>query len=560
MAAAAVLAVLSVAPPSQALERSWNDGSVPGILHIHTNQSDGRSGADEIAAAASRAGLKFLVFTDHGDATRVPDPPTYRSGVLCLTGVEISTTGGHYVVLDMGPSPYPLAGEARDVVEDVRRLGGFGIAAHPDSPKAELAWRDWNAPIDGIELVNPDTSWRVHLYEGGWQSKLSLLRALAGYPFRTSEAIGSLLVDSRIASQWTAIAERRRIVGIAGVDAHASLALTSADPGTNQYALPIPGYEPSFRTLSVHVTPESPLTGEPEDDATRIVRAIRKGRLYVAVDAWASPPAFELTATNRNGKATMGDELAPGGPLLLQVLSNAPSPFVTRIWKGNEIIADEPSRQEVMLQPGEEPSIYRVEIRDPRHPDRPAWVISNPIYVRPPAERVAPPPAPATPTLASSLFDGRSAAGWTTESDATSIVALDVAQTVAGSALRVRYGLSGGASVGQYAGVAVDTIGGVARFDRVSFRIRGEGPMRISVQARAEIPNAPPERWQRSIFIDTTARERSVFFADMAAVGQTRTPRPPLHSVRNLMFIIDTTNTKPGASGRIWLNDVRLEK
>ena len=40
--------------------------------------------------AAARAGLKFVVFTDHGDATRPPNPPTYRSGVLCLDGVEVS--------------------------------------------------------------------------------------------------------------------------------------------------------------------------------------------------------------------------------------------------------------------------------------------------------------------------------------------------------------------------------------------------------------------------------------------------------------------------------------
>jgi len=62
---------------------------------------------------------------------RKPDPPAYRSGVLCLDGVEISTTGGHLVAVDMPPSPYPLGGEARDVVEDVKRLGGFSIAHTP---------------------------------------------------------------------------------------------------------------------------------------------------------------------------------------------------------------------------------------------------------------------------------------------------------------------------------------------------------------------------------------------------------------------------------------------
>ena len=172
LVAAVVVFVLILLPPSPiVLDTSWNDGSIAGLLHIHTNRSDGQSSPDEIAAAAARVGLKFLVFTDHDDATREPDPPTYRSGVLCLDGVEISTTGGHYVALDMGASPYPLAGEPRDVVEDVRRLGGFGIAAHPDSPKPELKWREWTAPFDGLEMVNPDTSWRQWMQERGWRSK-----------------------------------------------------------------------------------------------------------------------------------------------------------------------------------------------------------------------------------------------------------------------------------------------------------------------------------------------------------------------------------------------------
>jgi len=161
-AAVAVLAFVTIPPRRLTLE-TQGDGTLPGILHIHSNRSDGRSSPDEIAAAAARAGLKFVVFTDHGDATRAPDPPTYRSGVLCVDGVEISTNQGHYVAIGLPAAPYPLAGDARDVVEDVKRLGGFGIAAHPDSPNVKLAWREWTAPFDGIELLNPDTGWRLWL-------------------------------------------------------------------------------------------------------------------------------------------------------------------------------------------------------------------------------------------------------------------------------------------------------------------------------------------------------------------------------------------------------------
>jgi hypothetical protein len=126
--------------------------------------------------------------------------------------------------------------------------------------------------------------------------------------------------------------------------------------------------------------------------------------------------------------------------------------------------------------------------------------------------------------------------------------------------LRLRYGLTGGSAVGQYSGTAVETTSGVRGYDRVAFTIRAEHPMRLSIQVRAEVPNAPPERWQRSIYIDASDSERSVAFDDMRPVGVTHTPRATAENIRAIMFIVDTTNSKPGASGRIWLKNVRLER
>ncbi len=68
---------------------------VRGAYHIHSVRSDGSGTVDSIAAAAARAGLQFIILTDHGDGTRTPDPPSYRSGVLTIDAVELNTTGGH---------------------------------------------------------------------------------------------------------------------------------------------------------------------------------------------------------------------------------------------------------------------------------------------------------------------------------------------------------------------------------------------------------------------------------------------------------------------------------
>lgn len=560
VAAVVVFTVVELPSRSSGLESSWSDGTVPGVLHIHTNRSDGLSTPDEVAAAAAKAGLKFLVFTDHGDATRQPDPPTYRSGVLCLDGVEISTSGGHYIAVGMGASPYPLAGESRDVVDDVRRLGGFGIAAHPDSPKAELRWTDWDTHIDGVELLNADTSWRVHTAPGG--ARFPLIRGLFTYLIRPSETIATLFTDSpELRARWGETLAPNGVVAVAGADAHAKLVLLDDKAGNPRYWLPFPGYQPSLRVLSVHVRPSAPLSGDAAADAALLLKAFRSGQLYTAMDAWAAPPAFEFSASNASGSARMGEHLGDAGPISFHVRSNAPAAYLTTVWRDGQAMTERDLPEFRFDTPSAGDAAYWATIRDPRRPSSPPWLTSNAIHVGATSTAQARSPARGPSTGSTlSLFDGHSTAGWTRESDSGSLSTIDVVQMIAGIELRLRYGLTGGSPVGQYAGAAVETSHGVGDYDRVAFTIRGEHPMRVSIQVRAEVANAPPERWQRSIYVDATENERSVRFDDMRPVGVTHTPRAILEAIRAVMFIVDTTNSKPGASGRIWIKNVRLER
>src|SRR5260370_35382411 len=82
----------------------------------------------------------------------------------------------------MPRAPYPLGGGAESVVEDVHRLGGFGIAAHPDSPKPALRWTNTTAPIDGIEWLNADSEWRG-------ETRGRLVGAGIAYVFRPAPAL-----------------------------------------------------------------------------------------------------------------------------------------------------------------------------------------------------------------------------------------------------------------------------------------------------------------------------------------------------------------------------------
>ena len=81
--------------------------------------------------------------------------------------------------------------------------------------------------------------------------------------------------------------------------------------------------------------------------------------------------------------------------------------------------------------------------------------------------------------------------------------------------------------------------------------------MRLSVQARHPQTGG---RWQRSIYVEPDEREITVFFDDVAPIGTTRTFQPPLADAAGIVFAIDTTNTRPGTSGRVWLRNVRLER
>jgi hypothetical protein len=565
VAVVAAFVVLTIPPRRLALHEDLSDGSLPGIIHVHSSRSDGSSTPAEIAAAAGRAGLRFVVFTDHGDATRAPDAPTYRNGVLCIDAVEVSTTGGHYIALDMPPAPYPLAGDPRGVVDDVHRLGGFGIVAHPHSPKDQLQWKDFTVPFDGIEAINLDTGWRRWMQQARrsdlgardrWSAGMRLLTALVDYPFRPPEVIASLTSprasDAGIERTLDAAMMRRHIVMTAGADAHAKLGIRG-DPGESTFSIPLPGYEQTFRTLSVHAFLDRQLTGDATPDSQTIVRAIRAGHLYSVMDGLATPAAFFLSASNASGTAQEGDQLQLGGPVAVHVRSNAPAAFTTRLWNGATAIGDEHHEADFTVTMPAGPAAYWVSIRATPERGDILWLRSNPIFVgihEVPVDRVP----TGTLRLARALFDGTTADGWHVEHDPTSVGALDRVVGTSGPELRLRYGLSAGLGAGPYVALVYDVPAGAFVGNRVTMTLRAQQPMRISVQLRS----GGADRWQRSIYVATENEDRSIDVADMTPVGTTSTGRPVPSTIRSVLFVVDTTNTRAGASGRVWLRSAAL--
>ena len=542
--AAVIFFALATLPPKPlAVDTSGMDPdimrrTVRGAYHVHTDRSDGASDKPTIAAAAARAGLEFIIFTDHGDGTSPGDPPAYLSGVLCIDGVEISTNGGHYVALGMTPSPYPLGGDPSAVVEDVRRLGGFGIVAHPDSPKASLAWTDWDAPIDGLEWLNADSEWRD-------ESRAALAHVLLSYPFRPGPALASMFDRPRATlKRWDDVSRYRRVVALAGHDAHGGIGRGVEESGARKRTLGhVPSYEASFRTFTNNVILAAPPSGNAAQDAGALIDSIRRGFVYTVIDAMATPGYVDVLPVD-----------APGAGFRVNVKATLPprGEFIT-FENGSEKSRSTQGDARMALTPGEGPVRFEVDVPD--SPGAPPvwkpfalsvpWLLTNAFYS---SAAAAPRPRTAAPLVAVPFV-----LTWHVEKDPRSVAMVTGS---GGAYASLQYELAPGAKSSQFAALAGDIRGRGKSFTNLLFVGSAVRPSRISVQLRY----ASGERWGSSVYVDSSAREMGISIARMRPLDRQGGPAPDPGTASSLLVVADLTNAKPGDSNTFTIANLRIAR
>jgi len=476
--------------------------TVSGAYHVHTSRSDGAADKASVAAAAARAGQQFVIVTDHGDATRTPDPPAYLSGVLCIDAVEISTAHGHYVALDLPAAPYPLAGEPAAVVEDVKRLGGFGLVAHPDHPKPELSWTEWDEPVDGIEWLNADVEWRN-------ESRLRLLRVLFDYLVRPGPALASVFDrPERTFVHWDGLEAVRPVVGLAAADAHGA-GSNQREEGEAPSFNAGPGYEASFRSLSNRVLIERPLSGEPREDARLILDGIRQGRVYSVIDAISKDVVLARDETGRFGlaSAALAVQIATSGSL----------------------------------------SRPRLELHTARAPGDPPvpWVIGNWSGNR----QASTPPSNGIPNMTSGERF-KLTSEWRVEKDPVSSGSASGAE----AGVTLGYQLAAGRRASQFVAAVADLDPSVS-FNMIAFRARSERPMRVSVQVRL-LPD--DSRWVRSVYLDSSARDVALSLRDFRPAEGGAGGVPDASRARSILFVVDLVNARPGDAGTFAVENLRI--
>lgn len=522
VATVVVWAVATLPPARATIDTTIPEGLVFGAYHIHTNRSDGSGSIDDVVRAAAAAGLQFVVITDHGTAATPPETPAYRLGVLVIDGVEISTRDGHVVALGLRDgSPYPLGGEARDVIEDVHRMGGWTVAAHPDSPKADLRWR--GPATDAVEWINADSEWRDD------NRPLRLIQAGLHYLVRSPEAVASLF-DRPQASirRWDSWARTRHVPGLAAVDAHARIGLDEqSEPRATRTIFARPSYADMFRTLAQAVWLDQPLSGDGATDAGRILTALQSGRTYSVVSAIASPAVLQVTTSDSQMEAHV-----PGAPLA-----------VVSIWNRGREVASGTGRVVTALTA---PGLYRVEVRWPGV-DVP-WIMSAPVFV---------PPTEAAPDVAQAVSGhieeiALAATGpWAVEQHQ----ATTASQMTTGAANTFMFTFND-QDAGQFAAL-VHPLDPSRAFEEIRFTVRADRPRRFSVQVR--LPgNGDGERWVRSVYADETPREVRVRLEDFEPADRPTSRRPVAARLESLLFVVDEPHTARGSSGRLEISGVSL--
>jgi hypothetical protein len=531
LVAAGVFLFVAARPPRPVvIEASgWTEvaaRTVSGAYHIHTTRSDGLGDRAAVAAAAARAGLRFVILTDHGDGTRPPDPPAYVGGVLVLDGVEISTDEGHYVAIDMPRAPYPLGGAGDAVVEDVHRLGGFGIAAHPDSPKPALRWTDEGAPIDGFEWLNTDSEWRA-------ESRLRLARAGIAYFLRPGPALAGLFDRPGTLDRWDRMTRLRQVVAIGGADAHGGVGRRAEDTSRSLSGMiGIPSYEASFRAFSNRVVLDRPLSGDAVQDARAVYGAIRKGSLFTAIDAVAGPALLDFHAEDGLEQIGMGGMLP--GESDARIVARALLP------PGGEMVLLHDGREvtngsgEIRLGVADAHGAYRIEVRAPGSPGTPPvpWLVSNPVYFGR-AQQAAAPDPPRAPSAAIAPFP------WRIEKDASSSGILRTSD----HEVALEYKLGDGPRDSQFVALATDLQR--QAFRSIDLSLAGDRPLRVSVQVR----QSDGRRWGRSFYVDPAGSTLRIPLSGLRSIGPAAGPPMSSIDVTSILVVVDLANAAPGAAG-----------
>jgi hypothetical protein len=348
-----------------------------GVVHVHSSLGGHSTGGfEEIIRAAESNNLDFVVMTEHTSSLMDTSGMTLKgvhAGVLFVNGNEVNTASHDRLLLIPGSAEAAAANTigAEEALARQRSRGGLSFIAYPHE------FRSWQVrDYDGMEIYNLYTNTRKINY---FVTFFDWLWSYGSYPDLMFARFYERPTDELKKWDELMVTENRKVVAVAGNDAHANVGFQLGDrTGKSLIGVHLDPYERTFRLVRNHVLieREKPLTEE------ALLAALGSGHSYIAFDVFGDASGFTFTAENKLGGKLMGDEieLLDGVRLIVTV------PVKARVLliKDGQVLRDEDrsARQEFYVS---EKGVYRVEVYLTQLgslvKDKP-WIISNPIYVR----------------------------------------------------------------------------------------------------------------------------------------------------------------------------------
>ncbi len=345
-----------------------------GVIHVHSALGGHSTGSfAELVAAAKGDQLDFVIMTEHPQAefdTSAMTLSGVHAGVLFVNGNEVATASGDRLLLIPGSADAASMSTrtTQEVIAKQKAAGGLSLAAYPAESQTLLS-----GSADGVEVYNLFTNARqynafVAVFDSLWSYRGAADLMFANFFARPTENL----------KRWDEAMSvgGRKLVAIAGNDAHSNVGLSVNDASGRQWlGVKLDPYERSFRTVRTHVLikKNKGLTGE------ALLEAIAQGHCYISFDLFGDAKGFTF-ATEGAGANIMGDEIFPLGKLQLQ----ASAPLSCRfVFFKDGFVTGEKSGTAVEFSI-DAPGTYRVEAyldSLPAPVRGQPWIVSNPIYV-----------------------------------------------------------------------------------------------------------------------------------------------------------------------------------
>lgn len=353
-----------------------------GVIHLHSDYShDGRASILDIVEAARANGIDFVMLTDH-DWLQAKHDGHERSydGVHLFIGIEVTPRYNHYLAFGIDEPliscdlawVFPHEDEQeispQFYIDWVRSKGGLGFIAHPDHEGAlrfhvkQHPWNDWS--------VTGYTGMGIWDFMTDFQSRLKgYPSALLSYYFPAYRLCGP---KKETLARWDELNRSRKIVGIGELDNHETVKELL---GIQFHIFP---FSEAFRFIRTHILTEAEFLKEDELDRGIILSALRRGRVYVALEYFENAKGFSFVIMDESEVATMGDDFLLDELAIVQI--ELPAKGKIRLIKDGELFREAVGRE---LTCGiDEPGIYRVEVYHRKALKYRPWIFSNPIYVK----------------------------------------------------------------------------------------------------------------------------------------------------------------------------------